>query len=158
MNNSLSLLEAAHKLLHTKMHEEEDFHSQRMISNQLSSLVRNSTELKDLIDNGAEFPEWAQSEIAVAQSNIADVTNFMHSNYAEKIDEGYTRLPGHIINGDLYLTQRGLSAFIDSLKNGYNVDMQLLNTIIKRLNDIKKEVKTFNDEASIPVSYQYKAK
>jgi hypothetical protein len=158
MNKSLSLLEAAQKLLQNRFNEEEDFHSQRMVSNQLSSLVRNSTELKDLIDNGAEFPEWAQSEIAVAQSNIADVTNFMHSNHAEKIDEAFSRLPGHVINGDLYLAMRGLTTFVNSQKNGDDVDMQLLNTIIKRLNDIKKEVKKFNDEASIPVSYQYKAK
>ncbi len=87
MKNSLTLLEAAHKLLHNKMHEEEDFHSQRMISNQLSSLIRNASELKEMIDNDAEFPEWAQSEIAVAQSNIADVTNFMISNSEEKLDD-----------------------------------------------------------------------
>jgi hypothetical protein len=94
MKNSLTLLEAAHKLLHNKMHEEEDFHSQRMISNQLSSLIRNASELKEMIDNDAEFPEWAQSEIAVAQSNIADVTNFMISNSEEKLDEarGYKSL------------------------------------------------------------------
>ena len=74
------------------------------------------------------------------------------------LDEAFARLPGHVINGDLYLALRGLTAFVNSQKNGNDVDMQLLNTIIKRLDDIKKEVKKFNDEAEIPVSYQYKAK
>jgi hypothetical protein len=59
---------------------EEDFYSQKMIKNQLNTIVRNSTTCLQMIEAGRKFPEWAQSEIAVAEDGIVSVTEFMESH------------------------------------------------------------------------------
>jgi hypothetical protein len=71
---------------------EEDFYSQKMIKNQLNTIVRNSTTCLQMIEAGRKFPEWAQSEIAVAEDGIVSVTEFMESHQTalgedSKLDE-----------------------------------------------------------------------
>jgi len=69
---------------------DEDFHSQKMIKNQLNTIVRNSNICLQMIENDREFPEWAQSEIAVAEAGIVSVTEYMESHASgdkTKIDE-----------------------------------------------------------------------
>jgi hypothetical protein len=71
-----------------KLQEDEDFYSQKMIKNQLQTIVRNSNECLQMIEDDREFPEWAQSEIAVAEDGIVSVTEFMQSHSdGAKLDE-----------------------------------------------------------------------
>ena len=70
------------KVFATKLKEGvEDFYSQKMIKNQLNTIVRNSTTCLQMIEAGREFPEWAQSEIAVAEDGIVSVAEFMESHH-----------------------------------------------------------------------------
>jgi hypothetical protein len=67
---------------------DEDFHSQKMIKNQLNTIVRNSNICLQMIEDDREFPEWAQSEIAVAEAGIVSVTEYMESHSdGAKLDE-----------------------------------------------------------------------
>lgn len=86
---------------------DEDAYSQKMIKNQLQTIVRNSNTCLKMIENDREFrefPEWAQSEIAVAEAGIVSVTKFMKSHTSDDtIDEAQI---GSIWNGhcDYYFT------------------------------------------------------
>jgi hypothetical protein len=71
--------------------EGEDFHSQKMIKNQLQTIVRNSNICLQMVEDGREFPEWAQSEIAVAEAGVVSVTEFMESHTSDK-DEDETKV------------------------------------------------------------------
>jgi len=67
-----------------ELQEDEDFYAQKMIKNQLTTIVRNSNECLKMVEDGHEFPEWAQSEIAVAEEGIVSVTEFMQSHNSGK--------------------------------------------------------------------------
>jgi len=86
-----------------KEDHDEDFYSQKMITNQLKTIIRNASECLQMIEDGQEFPEWAQSEIAVAENGIVSVTEFMQShdedleeNVDNKFDTPELGLPGKI--------------------------------------------------------------
>jgi len=72
------------------------------------------------------------------------------------LNESFSRLPGHVINNELYVLKRNLTYFIDSQNNGNDVDPKVLNGIIRLLKDIKSEVRVFEDDERVPLSYQYK--
>jgi hypothetical protein len=59
---------------------DEGFYSQKMIKNQLQTIVRNANACLQMIESGRKFPEWAQSEIAVAEDGVVSVTEFMQSH------------------------------------------------------------------------------
>lgn len=61
----------------------EDAYSQKMIKNQLQTIVRNSNTCLQMIEDNRKFPEWAQSEIAVAEAGIISVTEFMESHTSD---------------------------------------------------------------------------
>jgi len=85
----------------------EDFYSQKMIKNQLQTIVRNSNACLEMIEAGRKFPEWAQSEIAVAEDGIVSVTEFMQSHSdGAALDEASFNMgtatitsPGHTLDG-----------------------------------------------------------
>lgn len=85
--------------------DDEDFYSQKMIKNQLQTIVRNSNECLQMIEDDREFPEWAQSEIAVAENGIVSVTEFMqsHNSDKEEIDEA----PSSFKMGTATITKSG---------------------------------------------------
>jgi hypothetical protein len=66
------------------LQEADDFYAEKMIKNQLETIVRNSSECIDMIERGLKFPEWAQSKIAVAEDGIVSVTEFIQSHYSNK--------------------------------------------------------------------------
>lgn len=89
---------------------DEGFYSQKMIKNQLQTIVRNSNDCLQMIEDNLEFPEWAQSEIAVAENGIVSVTEFMQSHNSDKkeIDEAPSSFKmgtatitkfGHLLDG-----------------------------------------------------------
>jgi len=66
--------------------------SKHMIANQLETIIRNSEECLQMIEDDRKFPEWAQSKIAVAEHGIVGVTEYMNSHSSDKnveIEEGY---------------------------------------------------------------------
>ena len=74
----------------------------------------------------------------------------------ETLEEAFMRLPGNVIGNELFVAQKELASFYSSQTSGNDVDIKVLNKIIKDLNTIKKAVKKFNKPEDVPVSYQYK--
>jgi hypothetical protein len=102
---------------------DEDFHSQKMIKNQLNTIVRNSTTCLQMIEAGRKFPEWAQSEIAVAEDGIVSVTEFMESHQTAlgedlKLDEAVaTPAVKKLIDGIDNLSPKEYFNFLQMLSN-----------------------------------------
>jgi len=69
---------------------------------------------------------------------------FEEFNGEESIQESFYRLPSDVIGNDLYLVSKNLMNFYDSAKAGNDVDPGVLDSIIKKLNEIKKSAKKFN--------------
>lgn len=69
---------------------------------------------------------------------------FEEFNSEESIQEAFYRLPSDVIGNDLYLVSKNLMNFYDSAKAGNDVDPGVLDSIIKKLNEIKKSAKKFN--------------
>jgi hypothetical protein len=69
---------------------------------------------------------------------------FEEFNSVEPIQESFYRLPSDVIGNDLYLVSKNLMNFYDSAKAGNDVDPGVLDSIIKKLNEIKKSAKKFN--------------
>mgnify|MGYP000178683185 CR=1 FL=1 len=69
---------------------------------------------------------------------------FEEFNSPEVIQESFYRLPSDVIGNDLYMVSKNLMNFYDSAKAGNDVDPGVLDSIIKKLNEIKKSVKKFN--------------
>jgi hypothetical protein len=77
----------------------------KMIKNQLQTIVRNSNVCLQMVEDDHDFPEWAQSEIAVAEAGIVSVTEFMesHTSDKEEIDEA----PSSFKMGTATITKSG---------------------------------------------------
>jgi len=78
------------KLQEKDMQEHENpSSSKHMIKNQLQTIVRNSNECLQMVENDQQFPEWAQSKIAVAEEGIVSVAEYMqsHSSDDNELDE-----------------------------------------------------------------------
>lgn len=60
--------------------DENPSSSKHMIANQLETIIRNSEECLQMIEDDRKFPEWAQSKIAVAEHGIVGVTEYMNSH------------------------------------------------------------------------------
>jgi hypothetical protein len=73
----------------------------------------------------------------------------------EDLQESFMRLPGHVINNELYTLGKSFQQFVDSIKRGDDFDPKKINSLITALNSIKSSAKTFKDGESVPVSYQY---
>jgi len=51
-----------------------------MARTQLQTIIRNATELMDMITNEDEnMPEWVQSKITLSQDYISSVRDYLHS-------------------------------------------------------------------------------
>jgi hypothetical protein len=74
---------------------------------------------------------------------------------SEDLQESFMRLPGHVINNELYTLGKSFQQFVDSIKRGGDFDPKKINSLITALNSIKSSAKTFKDGESVPVSYQY---
>ena len=94
-----------------------------MIKNQLNTIVRNSTTCLQMIEAGRKFPEWAQSEIAVAEDGIVSVTEFMESHQTalgedSKLDEAVaTPAVKKLIDGIDNLSPKEYFNFLQMLSN-----------------------------------------
>jgi hypothetical protein len=81
----------------------------------------------------------------------------------ETLDEAATGadfylLPGNVINNELFVVTRNLNNLQQSLRNGNDLDLKGLKSIISGLQDIVRSAKKFKAGDNIPVSYQYKAR
>jgi hypothetical protein len=77
------LLSAATAILNGSL-QEENYYDSKMIENQLKTIVRNAQACLELSQSGKEFPEWAQSEVAVAADMLVDVAQFMSSHSSKE--------------------------------------------------------------------------
>jgi len=75
---------------------------------------------------------------------------------SSEIEEAFMRLPGNIINSELYVASKALADLLKNQTAGNDFDAKHLNTIIKSLNDVKKSAKKFNKPEEVPISFQYK--
>ena len=74
---------------------------------------------------------------------------FEEFNSAESVQESFYRLPKDVIGNELYLASKNLMNFYDRTQAGNDVDPGVLDTVIKKLNDIKKSVKKFSNKEEI---------
>lgn len=74
---------------------------------------------------------------------------FEEFNSVEPIQESFYRLPKDVIGNELYLASKNLLNFYDRTKSGNDVDPGVIDTVIKKLNDIKKSVKKFSNKEEI---------
>ena len=74
----------------------------------------------------------------------------------EALNEAFARLPGNVINNELFSAGKDLQAFISAQRNGDDVNEKQLAGIIKSLQGVKKEVKKFKTAEEVPLSFQYK--
>jgi hypothetical protein len=93
---------------------------------------------------------------AVMAFESIDSTN--SKTLEEATDDSFYRLPGHVINNELFVAVRNLNTLQSSLRNGNDLDLKSLKSVIKNLNDIAKQAKSFKASDKIPLSYQYTAK
>ena len=100
---------------------DEDFHSQKMIKNQLNTIVRNSNICLQMIEDDREFPEWAQSEIAVAEAGIVSVAEFMesHTSDKEEIDEAGPETKYTFINAIRHAQKMGNTALVKTTTSNF---------------------------------------
>jgi serine protease inhibitor len=54
-----------------------------MAKTQLKSIIRNSMELHDMLEDDDNLPEWVQSKITLAEDYITTVYNYMTSEADE---------------------------------------------------------------------------
>ncbi len=106
------------------------------------SVEKGKIKLDAGLSNGVEYFKNAKDAIMAFES--------------VELEEAFSRLPGNIINNELYTVEKDLKAFVSSQRNGNDVNEKQLNNIIKDLQSIKKEIKKFNKPEDVPVSYQYK--
>lgn len=66
----------------------------------------------------------------------------------------FYRLPSHVVKNELYVLSKAVPAFYNSLKNGGDLDMKELNSIIAKLTAIKKEAKAFKQGDDVPLMYE----
>lgn len=74
---------------------------------------------------------------------------FEEFNSTESVQESFYRLPKDVIGNELYLASKNLMNFYDRTQAGNDVDPGVLDTVIKKLNDIKKSVKKFSNKEEI---------
>jgi len=109
------------------------------------------------IEKGKIKLDAGQSNGVELFDNVKDAIMAFESVDLE-LEEAFSRLPGNVINNELYVANRALQAFASSQTNGDDVDEKKLNQLIKALQAIKKEVKKFNNPEDVPLKYQYKSK
>jgi hypothetical protein len=73
-------------------------------------------------------------------------------------EDYYFRLPGNVINNELYVAGKTMQQIISTANAGDDFDEKVFNKLLSLLRTIKKEVKAFKVGTEPPVSYQYKAK
>ena len=100
---------------------DEGFYSQKMIKNQLQTIVRNSNTCLQMIEDDREFPEWAQSEIAVAEDGIVSVTEFMQSHNSDKkeIDEAGPETKYTFINAIRHAQKMGNTSLVKTTTSNF---------------------------------------
>lgn len=62
----------------------------------------------------------------------------------EFLNEAFHRLPKQTIGNTLYVAKQSLNAFYDSANSGNDIDPKTLDSIIDRLEKVKKEIKSFS--------------
>ena len=89
-----------------------------------------------------------------------DMKKIRYTVVNEALTEAKTfmRLPGHVIGNELYQAKQNLESIVSSLTNGDDYIDKEMTTLIKMLQNIRKEAKKFEVGDEVPVSYEYKAK
>ena len=82
--------------------------------------------------------------------------SILQGDLCEAADDFY-RLPGHVINNELYVAVKNLNSIQSSLRNGNDFDVSSFKSVITSLNAIAKQAKSFKADEKVPVSYQYTA-
>ena len=69
----------------------------------------------------------------------------------------FYRLPGNVINNELYVALKMLNNMSNTIKSGNDFDKKQFDKIISSLQKISKSSKKFSDGDEVPLSYQYKS-
>jgi hypothetical protein len=82
-------------------------------------------------------------------TEIKESEQFKNTFSDDSLNESFFRLPSNIIGNDLYLAAKNLNSFYDSANSGNDIDPGVLDSIIKKLNMIKKAAKKFNSAEEV---------
>jgi len=75
----------------------------------------------------------------------------------ESLNEAKTfmRLPGHVIGNELYMAKRHMESIYSRLTDGNDYIDKEMTTLIKLLQSIRKESKSFGNADEVPRSYTW---
>jgi hypothetical protein len=125
---------------------EYDYEGQ-MARTQLQTILRNSTDLIEMISNSDNMPEWVQSKITLAQDYISSVRDYLQSKgelgeEVEQIDElSKSTLGSYTRAAALDLTKRSFSAGQKSGKANWSDNPEHRKWDITRDKDKEKTTK-----------------
>ncbi len=71
--------------------EQEYGYEGDMAMNQLETIIRHATYLKDMMKPDTDLPEWVQSKITLAQDYIQTACDYMTSEMKEEVKDEYAR-------------------------------------------------------------------
>jgi hypothetical protein len=78
------------------------------------------------------------------------IPNFEEFVNESSINEGtFFRIPKNVISDDLFLASKNLANFYERTAAGNDVDAGVIDTIIRKLNNVKKSIKKFNNAEEI---------
>jgi hypothetical protein len=80
---------------------------------------------------------------------IKESEHFTNTANDSIVEESFFRLPSNIVGNELYTASKNLNNFYDSANSGNDIDTDVLDSIIKKLNVIKKSAKKFNSAEEI---------
>jgi hypothetical protein len=69
-------------------------------------------------------------------------------------ESSFQRIPGYVVKNELHVLKKKFDMVYDALKRGDDYDDKSFTAIIKSLQDIRKEAKTFKAGDEVPVSDQ----
>lgn len=92
--------------------EQEYGYEGDMAMNQLETIIRHATYLKDMMKPDTDLPEWVQSKITLAQDYIQTACDYMTSEMKEEVKDEYAR------KVDKYLKKKYNKEEVEQLEEG----------------------------------------
>ena len=88
--------------------------------------------------------------------DLAKTVKEVIENKEENIEEAFMRLPSTVIGTDLYVLQRDLSNFMYSQMKNRDFNPKQFDSMIKRMEKIKKSAKKFNKASDMGPEFRYR--
>jgi hypothetical protein len=136
--------------------EEEYGYEGDMAMNQLETVIRHATYLKDMLKPDTDLPEWVQSKITLAQDYIQTACDYMTSEMNEGHQVVATTKQGETFKSGIHPTkEKALSQHYKMAKSGNfkkidtvkTEEVQQVDEIVKP--DVKTDMKTMDAQSFV---------